>query len=68
MKSLLVACLIAIMVSGFSLADFAQFGLAQESTITVSASNSLNVQLETVADGQALFTNETSHTSSYSAK
>jgi hypothetical protein len=56
------------MVSGFSLADFAQFGLAQESTITVSASNSLNVQLETVADGQALFTNETSHTSSYSAK
>ena len=68
MKSLLVACLIAIVVSGFSLAGFAQFGLAQDSTITVSASNSLNVQLETVADGQALFTNETSHTSSYSAK
>jgi len=67
-KSLLVACLIAIVVSGFSLAGIMQFGLAPDSTITVSASNSLNVQLETVADGQALFTNETSHTNSYSAK
>jgi outer membrane protein assembly factor BamB len=67
-KSLQVACLIGIVVSGFSLAGFVQFGLAQDSTISVSASNPLNVQLETVADGQALFTNETSHTSAYSAK
>jgi outer membrane protein assembly factor BamB len=68
MRSLRAAFVIAIVVSGFSIAGFAQFGLAQDSTINDSASNLLRVQLETAADGQAVFTNETSHTSAYSAK
>jgi hypothetical protein len=67
-KSLLAIFLIATVIGGFSLAGIVQFGLAQDSMITVSESNSLNVRLETVADGQASFTNETSHTSSCSAK
>jgi len=44
---------------GLFLVNAVRFGLAF---------NILDVELEAIADGQASFTNETSHTSSYSAK
>ena len=67
-KSLLAIFLIATVIGGFALVGIEHFSLTQDSKIAVNASNVLNVQVETVADGQALFTNETAHSSPYSAK
>ena len=58
-RSLLSAFLIAVLIWGLILVNAVRFGLAF---------NILDVELEAIADGQASFTNETSHTSSYSAK
>ena len=67
-RSLLSAFLIAILICGLILVSAIRFGTAQSSTSSEPSSNTLNVELESYLDGQASFTNETSHTSFYSAK